>query len=556
MWVQNYQPVLGSVILSAIVAGLPLYVLFCLLAIKQWKAHWAALSALSIALLVAVLLFGMPVPLALSSATMGVVFGLFPILWIVLNALFIYDLTVETGKFDIVRQSIASVSVDQRIQVLLIAFCFGALIEGIAGFGTPVALSAAMLVGLGFAPRAAVMMALLANTAPVAFGNLGIPIISLAGVIDPFLGVPREQLVQPLSAMVGRQIPLLSFAIPGFLIVILAGWRRMLEVLPAVLVAGGGFATTQLAVSNLLGPVLADVAAALIGLAALLALLRVWHPKETLVLTHRPAQGLELDTTAYSLIVLAWLPFIILVVVIVIGSIPEVAGVLDQATIRFPWPGLHNQVLKAPPLVVPEAADALAASLPAVFTFDWLKSAGTLTLFAGLLSARVLGVAPRRAVEIYVHTIAGLRGTIVTVTSVLGVAWVMNYSGLTIVLGLVLTFTGLLFPFFSAFIGWIGVFLTGSDTASNNLFGGLQVTAAQQTGVSPILTSATNSSGGVCGKMISPQNLSIGAAAVGVHGEEGQIFRRTFLWSLLLVSFVGLLALIQAFLIPAIVPPV
>lgn len=556
MWIQNYRPILDSVLLSAIVAGLPLYVLFYLLTLRHWRAHWAALSALTIALLTATLVFGMPLPLAVSSALMGAVFGLFPIMWIVLNALFIYGLTVETGKFDIVRGSIVSVSSDQRLQVLLIAFCFGALIEGIAGFGTPVALSAAMMVGLGFEPRAAVVMALLANTAPVAFGNLGIPVISLAGVIDPFLEASREDLVPVLSAMVGRQVPFLSFIVPGFLVVVLAGWRRMLEVLPAVLVAGGSFAVTQVLVSNLLGPVLADVAAALAGLVGVLVLTRFWQPATTVALTRpAPPEPPFARPAGYTGTLLAWSPFIILVAVIVIGSIPAVAALLDSVTVRLAWPGLHNQVAKGPPLVAADAVGTPASLLPAIYTFEWLRAAGTLTLISGLISAAVLRVEAARAARVYLRTISDLRWTFVTVSSVLAVAWVMNYGGLTITLGLLLTFTGLLFPFFSAFIGWIGVFLTGSDTASNNLFGGLQVVVAQQLGLSPILTSATNSSGGVCGKMVSPQNLSIGLAAVGVQGEEGRLLRRTLLWSLGLATFIGILALVQAFLLPGLVPP-
>lgn len=554
MWTQDYAPLANSITLSALVAGLPLYVLFYLLAIRREKGHWAGLWALGAAVVVSILIYRMPVPLAFSSILMGAAFGLFPIMWIVINALFIYHLAVETGQFNVVRKSISGVSEDQRLQVLLIAFSFGALIEGIAGFGTPVALSAAMLVGIGFQARSAVVLALLANTAPVAFGNLGIPIISLAGVIQPLLGVPRAEVEMALSAMVGRQIPFLSLIIPAFLVVVLAGWKRMWEVLPAVLAAGIGFAGTQFVVANFLGPALADVAAALAGMVATVFVLRIWHPSKIWRSANAPHRSIDgLGNLSAANVIYAWSPFILLVMIMVIGSLPIVAQALDAASIRFPWPGLHNQVLKTPPIISAEASPAQGL-YPAIFTLDWLRAAGTLALFAAVLSALLLRVSPQRALQIYWGTILYLRWPALTVASVLAIAWVMNYGGLTTTLGLFLTFTGPLFPFFSAFIGWLGVFLTGSDTASNNLFGGLQTTAAQQLGLSPILTSGTNSSGGVCGKMISPQNLVIGAAAVGESGSEGAIFRRTVLWSLGLVALVGVLAMLQAYVLTSFVP--
>lgn len=578
MWMQSYVPVAGSVLLSALVAGVPLYTLFYLLAVRRQPAHWAGLAALAVAIVTAVLVFGMPALLAVDAALMGAAFALFPIMWIVVNALFLYRLTVVTGRFEAIRRSIVALSDDRRIQALVIAFCFGALIEGIAGFGTPVALSAAMLVGIGFDPRTAVVLSLLANTAPVAYGNLGIPIISLAGVIQPFLVLPRDELTLALSAMVGRQIPILSFLVPALLVVVMSGWRGLRGVLPAVLVAGGGFAVTQFLVANFVGPVLADVLAAIVALAALVALLRLWQPSALWrVQQPSPVAGaaptltaatelpdLELPAVAAEPamargmtardVAAAWMPFAVLVAFVVIGSLAPVARTLDTVTLRVEWPGLHDVVMKAPPVVTPAQVGTAAALYPATYTLDWLKSAGTLTLLAALLVAALLRVRPTDVGRIYVSTIYGLRWPIVAVLSVLALAWVMNYSGMTVTLALLFTVTGPLFPFFASFIGWLGVFLTGSDTASNNLFGGLQVIVAQQLGLEPILPAATNSSGGVTAKMISPQNLAIGTGVVGIPGSEGDILRRTLLWSLGLGALVGIIAMIQAYLVPWVIP--
>lgn len=551
VFIQDYTPIADSIFLSALVAGVPLYVLFYMLVVRRSEAYVAALAALGVGVVVAVIAFGMPLFVALSAAVMGAVFGLFPIMWIVLNALFIYELTVDTGYFDIIRSSIAALSQDQRVHALLIAFSFGALIEGIAGFGTPVALTAAMMVGLGFSATSAVVLALLANTAPVAFGNLGIPIISLGGVVAPFLDAPQTQVIGDLSAMVGRQIPLLSLVIPSFLVVVLSGWRGLIGVLPAALVAGLSFASTQFLLANFLGPQLADVLAALVSLVALVALLRFWQPAS---LPEYQTRAERITLPPRSEIVKAWAPYAILVVVVIIGSVPMVSSALDQVTLRIPWPALHQQVLRTPPVVTPAEAGTAAALFPAIYVFDWLRAAGTLALIAGLLSLPVLGVGPRRALAIYGQTASGLIKPTVVVTGVLALAWVLNYGGLTITLGLFFTFTGPLYPFFSALIGWIGVFLTGSDTASNNLFGGLQVTAAQVLGFSPILAAATNSSGGVTAKMVSLQNLAIGAAAVGLSGSEGTLLRRTLLWSLGLAAAIGILALAQAYVLSFLVP--
>ena len=590
MWPQDYTPVLGSVPLSAVVAGVPLYLLFYLLAVRGKPAHVAGPAGLLVALALAILVYGMPPVLALSAAAMGAAFALFPILWIVANALFLYRLTVDTGRFAGVRDSIVALSPDIRVQALVIVFCFGALIEGIAGFGTPVALSAAMLAGIGFDPRAAVVVSLLSNTAPVAFGNLGIPIVSLAGVIQPFLDVPRGAIQAALSTMVARQISLLSLVVPSLAIGVIAGWRGLRDVWPATVVAGVAFAVTQLFVASTLGPTLPNVASAIVALAAVVILLRFWQPAPSPSATasagivaphsvpghhHERVESSEipelsvpeLDEPLDQPIVepprrvslrealVAWEPFLVLVAVIVVGTLPAIATALDSQTLRLPWPGLHNAVLRTPPVVPPDEVGTAAAQYSAIFVLDWLRSPGTLTLLAAGIVVLLTRTPIRVALRLYGDTIAALRLPALAVVSVLALAWVMNYSGMTVSLALLFTFTGPLFPFFAAVIGWIGVFLTGSDTAANNLFGGLQAVVAQQVGVSPVLTAATNSSGGVTAKMISPQNLAIGVGSVGLTGQEGSILRAMLPWSVGLLVAIGLLALAQAYVFPGTIPP-
>ena len=500
----------------------------------------------------------MPIGLAVAAATHGMAFGLWPISWVVLNAVFFYNLTVASGDFDVIRRSLARLTDDRRIQALLVAFCFGALVEGIAGFGAPVAISAAMLAGLGFEPVAAAVLALVANTAPVAFGSIGIPVTTLGGLLAPILGRDVASTTRDLSAMVGRQLPLFSLLVPAYLVVLLAGWRRMLEVLPAVVTAGASFALVQFAVSNFVGPELTDILSALASLGALALLLRVWRPREawrgeggerppSSVATRRPRVA-----RAYAI-------YAILVVVVLLGQGAASLGLKNvrwesrrgRARTRCGTAARAPLVHREPPIV------ASTTPYPLHYRLDALTSAGTLVLAASGVAFLVMlafGAPPAAFGITFARTLRQLKLPIVTIAFILSIATVMNYSGMTSSMALALAATGVLFPFFSAFIGMLGVFLTGSDTSSNTLFGPLQATTAKVSGLDPILMAATNSSGGVMGKMISPQNLSVGAAGVGAVGREGEIFRRVIGHSLVLTSLMGLLAMLQAYVVPWMVP--
>jgi lactate permease len=579
---QSYTP-LGNEYISAIFAAIPVLVLLLMLGVFRTAAHWAALGGLVAAFLVAILFYGMPAGLALSAGANGAVFGLWPIVWIVINALFLHNLTVETGRFDIVRSSLAALTTDRRIQALIIAFAFGALLEGIAGFGAPVAITAAIMASLGFNPLYAASIALLANTAPVAFGSLGVPVTTLGGLVAPIVGNDDTgEVTNALSAMIGRQLPLFSIIIPGFMIFVMAGWRGMMQVLPAVLTAGITFAVTQFITANFLGPILVDVLSALVCLGALVLLLRVWQPRTAWRFEDepeeeagasreapaggRPAAG---PTSGFAAggasfgggggsSFQAFLPYIILVVVVIIAkigtiskSIPDylnVTNLLTKANVPIEWPGLHNLVIRVPPIVPSETP------YPAVYTWDILSAAGTVVLFAAIIAGFVMGAGIGTQLRVYGQTLRQLALAIVTIAMILALAYILNYSGATSTLGLAFAGTGILFPFFSAFIGWLGVVLSGSDTSSNSLFGPMQTITAQQLGVEPALAGATNSSGGVMGKMISPQNLTVGASAIGQAGREPDIFRMTLKWSLILTVAMGILAMIQAYVLPFIIP--
>jgi lactate permease len=557
---QSYDPVAASVLLSALVAALPLAVLAVALALLRaapWKA--AAGGAFS-AFLLAWLVWGMPLSLALSAFSHGAAFGLWPISWVVLSAVFFYNLTVASGDFDVIRRSLARLTTDQRVQALLVAFGFGALVEGIAGFGAPVAISAAMLAGLGFEPVTAAVLALVANTAPVAFGSIGIPITTLGGLVAPILGRDPASTTRALSAVVGRQLPFFSLLIPAYLVVLLAGWRRMLEVLPAVLSAGVSFALVQLAVSNLVGPELTDILAALASIAALALLLRVWQPRRIYrgsgpAAADAPRATSEPEPPADppARIARAYAMYALLVLVVLAGQLaaPRLRAVRWEAA----WPGSYQVVEgRELPLVVREAPIVTEPSpYPLRYRLELLSTPGTLVLAAALLAfvpMLLAGVPARSFPDTFARTLRQLWLPIVTIALILSIATVMNYSGMTSSLALALAASGPLFPFFSAFIGMLGVFVTGSDTASNSLFGPLQATTARVAGLDPLLAAATNSSGGVMGKMISPQNLSVGAAGVGAVGREGEILRRVVVHSLVLTSLVGLLAMLQAYVFP------
>jgi glycolate permease/lactate permease len=467
---------------------------------------------------------------------------------------------VASGDFDVIRRSLARLTADRRVQCLLVAFCFGALIEGIAGFGAPVAISASMLAGLGFEPVTAAVLALVANTAPVAFGSIGIPITTLGGLLAPILGRDAAQTTRDLSAMVGRQLPLFSLVIPAYLVVLLAGWRRMVEVLPAVAAAGASFALVQLAVSNLAGPELADILSSLASLGAVALLLRFWRPAEV----WRGPKGAaatpdEARRDPPARVARAYAMYALLVVVVLLGQAAASAGLRDVKW-EAPWPGsfavaedgqTSPLVYREPP-VVPKPVP-----YPLVYRLDVLTSSGTLVLVASAVAFLVMvafGAPPAAFAITFGRTLRQLRWPIATIAFILSIATVMNYSGMTSSLALALAATGVLFPFFSAVIGMIGVFLTGSDTSSNTLFGPLQATTAKVSGLDPILTAATNSSGGVMGKMISPQNLSVGAAGVGAVGREGEILRRVVGHSLLLTALMGVVAMLQAYVFPWMIP--
>jgi glycolate permease/lactate permease len=605
---QVYNPIGGSVLLSALVASLPpvlLAVMLAVLRVAPWKA---ALTGAGAAFLLAWLGWGMPLGLTVAAATHGMAYGLWPISWIVVSAVFFYNLSVESGDFDVIRRSLARLTGDRRIQILLVAFCFGALIEGIAGFGAPVAITAAMMAGLGFEPVMAAVLALIANTAPVAFGSLGIPVTTLGGLIAPLLGSDAQTTTRALSAMVGRQLPFFSLLIPAYLVTLFAGWRRMLEIWPAVLVTGLTFAVSQFAISNFVGPELTDTLAAMISLASVALLLQVWQPatEYTGNATTSVVETGAKDPT--SRVFRAYATYGILVVTVLIGQagnfasmskVPPPANVTalfrcgqtgnklcpdpwigEPASIspqgfRFPvwefsWPGayrpvnsfsptLNREVLVGTAPLVQRETPIVAKSTPYPLTFrlDFLAAAGTLVLFAALLAFVPMlfcGVSPSALGRAFRQTTKQLRLPVLTIALILSIATVMNYSGMTSSMALALARTGWWFPFFSAFLGMIGVFLTGSDTASNTLFGPLQATTANVAGLNPILMAATNSSAGVMGKMISPQNLSVGAAGVGAVGREGEILRRVILHSVILTALMGILAMLQAYVLQRMVP--
>ncbi len=537
-WTQVYSPVAGNLLISALIASIPVVVLLGLLAFFHVRAHIAAIVGLAVSLLIAIVVYQMPVSLALASAANGAAYGLFPIGWIVLCAIFIYDITVATGKFEVIRATVAHLASDDRIQALIIAFSFGAFIEGAAGFGTPVAISAAMLIGLGFKPLLASGIALIGNTAPVAFGALGTPIIALARVT----GLPLEQ----LSAMVGRQLPFFSVIVPFWMIWAMSGWRKMVGVWPACLTCGLSFAVVQFLVSNYHGPWIVDIAASIVSIAALLVLLKFWQPRE-IMRQHQNEVADAKPATRAALI--AWMPWIILSVVVFVWGLPQVKGWLNNiGLINITVPYLHNQVLRVPPVV------AQAKAEEAVFALNWLSATGTGLLISGLISGLLLGLSPVKLLRLFGRTIWRVRYSLVTIAAMLALGFSTRYAGLDATMGLAFASTGSLFPFFSALLGWLGVALTGSDTSSNVLFGNLQQITAQQVGISPVLAAAANSSGGVMGKMIDAQSIVVASVATGQEGKEGEILRYVFFHSLALAILVGVLIYLQAYVFPGMVP--
>jgi lactate permease len=540
-WTQIYTP-LGNLLISALVASIPVVVLLGLLAFFHVRAHIAALIGLAVSLLIAIAVYGMPVSLALAAAGNGAAYGLFPIGWIVLGAIFVYDITVATGKFEIIKQTIAGLADDRRIQTLLIAFSFGAFIEGAAGFGTPVAISAAMLIGLGFKPLQAAGLALIGNTAPVAFGALGTPIIALARVT----GLPIEQ----LSAMAGRQLPFFSVIVPFWLIWAMAGLKGMRAVWPACLTTGLSFGLVQFLISNYHGPWVVDIAGAIASIASLVVLLKFWQPREVWrfegeaaapkheVVKHEPREAL-----------IAWMPWIILSVLVFLWGLPQVKTFLNSfSQLDFPVPYLHRLVFRAPPVVpAPRAEEA-------IFVFNWLSATGTALLITGIISGILLKLSPKRLLQIFAHTFKRAQFSLLTIAAMMALGFTTRYGGLDSTMGLAFASTGFLFPFFSPLLGWLGVALTGSDTSSNVLFGNLQQVTAQQLGISPVLAAASNSTGGVMGKMIDAQSIVVASIATNQHGSEGTILRYVFFHSIALAVLVGFLVLAQAYVFPGVVP--
>ncbi len=536
IWHQNYAP-FGGLAGSAAVALVPILVLGSLLAAARVRASTAALCGLGLALLISCAAFGMPPVLAFAAAGYGALYGLFPIGWIVINAIFLYDLSVVTGEFAVLQRQVATLSADRRIQVLLIAFGFGAFIEGAAGFGAPVAITSALLVGLGFRPRDAGRLALIGNTAPVAFGSLGIPIITLAKITGLDL--------RALSATVGHQLPVFSFLIPFWLVAVQDGRRGLREVWPACAVMGGTFALLQFLVSNWHGPWLVDLASSTGATLALLAFLRRWQPtRAEKYIAETPLAATTLAVPAHPW--RPWIPWMFLSVAVFTWSTGTVRTHLDGwFSPKFAIPALHLGVARVPPLTAEPVAE------PAEFSFNILSAAGSALLVAGVAAGLVLGLRPRALVAIYLRTIWRLRWSLLTIAAMLALGFTTRYAGADATIGLALASTGILFPFFSPLIGWVGAALTGSDTSSNVLFGNVQVVAAHQLGLSPLVTAAANSSGGVMGKMIDAQSIVVATAAVGGATDEsgrsmpGLILRSVFWHSLALGSLVGLYVFLE-----------
>ena len=554
-WPQNYDP-LGNAFLSTLVAALPIVVMLGAIAWLEIKIHLAALLGLGVALAVALFAFHMPVDAALATAGYGAAYGLFPIGWIILNLIFLYQLTVDKGLFAVLRGSLAHLAPDPRVQLVLIAFSFGAFFEGAAGFGTPVAVTAAILMQLGFKPLQAAGLSLIANTAPVAYGALGTPIIALAGVT----GLD----VHTLSAMVGRQLPFFSLLVPFWVVWAFAGWRGMMGVWPACLTAGVSFAVPQFLVSNFHGPWLVDIIAAIVSMLAVVVLLKFWKPSDGWKPESVP--GLEFgvpspaasapeETTSptqnTALVRRAWVPWILLSVLVFIWGVPQVKQQLDALSApKFEMPRLHNTTVRTFPVVAKPTSDKPTKPEEAVFKLNWLSATGTGILAAAILAGLYMGFSCSELLRVYRRTLWTVRFSLITIAGMLAVGYVTKYSGTDATLGLALAQTGSLYPFFGTLLGWLGVALTGSDTASNVLFGSLQKITAEQTGISPVLMCAANSSGGVMGKMVDAQSIVVASTATNWYGHEGSILRYVFFHSIALAALVGILVYLQAYVPP------
>jgi lactate permease len=547
VWSQSYTLFGRGLAFSAVIASLPILILLFLLGVRRKPAWFASLFALLAALVIALFAYKLPAPLTFSAAGYGAAFGLFPISWIVFWAITLYRVTVDMGKFEIIKSSMGNLTSDARLQALLIAFAFGAFVEGAAGFGTPVAVAAAMLVGLGFSPFYASALCLVANTAPVAFGSIGIPVVTLAGIT----GLPLDK----LSGAVGRLCAPLSLFVPCYLVCIMVGWRGMLEVWPAVVVVGGVFASVQFLMSNYVGPQLTDIMSSLSALAALLVLLRFWRPAKMWDRELEPVtpagQEKKYSTLAAGAndrkhtagqIFGAWMPYGLLVILVLLWGYKPFQAVLNSVTISAGWPLLHNHVMMMPPVVTKPTL------YKALYQMNFLSAAGTACMFSALLAALLLRMSPAAFGRLLLSVCRQLFLPTLTVTAVLAMAFVMNYSGATATLGLAFSASGRLFPFFSPLLGWLGVFLTGSDTSANALFGNLQVVTAGRLGFEPTLMAAANSAGGVVGKMISVQNIAVAAAATAMTvADQAKLFRFTLRHSIVMATAIGIEVMLYAY---------
>ena len=556
-WTQVYDP-FGVWWLSTLIAALPVVVLLGLLAVFRVKPHWAAMAGAATALAVASVVFHMPWSLSTTSLLYGASFGLLKIAWIVVAAVFLYDISVRTGQFEIMKQSVASITPDRRLQVLLVAFCFGAVIEGAAGFGAPVAIAGAFMIGLGFKPFHAAALNLIANTAPVAWGAIGTPVHTLAAVS----GLPESD----LNSMIGRILPITAIIVPFWLVRAMAGWRETFEVLPAILVVGVSFAVTQFVWSNFIDSNLVDIAGGLVSLTTTVLFLRFWQPRSIWRFENDPApdvaqaaslrldEGTQASGVRYIQIARAWMPFAVLTLFVLLWGLPSIKTGLNQVSTpafeRGGWdvPALHLAVTRAAPVV------SQAEPEKAKFDFNWLAATGSACFLAAVFSGLLLRVSPAELLRIFGGTLFRMRFAVMAIAFMLGIGFVTRYSGMDAVLGLAFTRTGWLFPFFGTFLGWLGVALTGSDTSSNALFGGLQRITAQQLNLSPVLMCAANSAGGVMGKMVDAQSIVVATAATNQVGNEGAIFRFVLWHSIALASIVGLIVMAYAYLFPWAVP--
>ena len=547
MWNQVYNP-FENATLSTIAAAIPVVTLLVLIASGKVKAHLAAIVALIVANLIAIFIFTMPANMAIRASVLGVVSGFFPIGWIVLNVIYLYRITVVTGRFELLQRAVGGVTEDRRLQLLLIAFSFGAFFEGASGFGTPVAVTGAVLIGLGFSPLAASGLSLIANTAPVAFGALGAPIVGLAAVtgLDPYL----------LGAMIGRQLPIFSLMVPFWVVWAFAGWKGMKEVWPAILVTGLSFAIPQFVISNYINPWIVDIGASLISMGCLILFLKVWQPKvlwlspalrgrDESASTMPPAKVVDSTPLSTPELITSLLPWIILCVILLIwGTDWFKAAVNPIFTWNYPVPELHQMINKVPPVVPAPTKEG------AVFGFTYVSFTGTGMLLAAIIAGLIMGLKPGTIVSEYARTIRLCAYSLITISAMLAIGTLTRLSGIDATLGLAFAATGVLYPFFGTLLGWLGVALTGSDTASNILFGNLQKITSQQLGISPILMSAANSSGGVMGKMIDAQSIVVASTATNWVGHEGTILRFVFKHSIALACLVGLFVMLQAYVHP------